>query len=384
MLFISGCATMHTPPPTAEAPTVEEFTAAQRAKLEQAAMREIVRKAPEREGSYRIARNDVVEISVFAAPEWDRTARVGADGIIRVPPLGEITVLGMTERELEQYLQDQLREKQYLKQPQVTVIVTETHPSEVYLFGAVGSPGAYPLMEDVKLLELFAAGGGIGAGAGTTAYVIRYDESMTPEETVAAADAGIEENRITIDLEGLLIRGEPEWNISLWPGDVVNVPVPDPGWVHVTGPGIVNPGTYPLITFLGLQGREVSPSGAQSLVPFPLTRSSKSLRQAIDEAGGLLFEANRRVLVLRETESGERKYIHVNYKKILRDTRNDVPLQTRDTVVVNYHPVRYVIGTTIRIVQQVIRVGVSLTYDLNDDNDGGSSTSGGGSVVFIE
>ena len=81
-----GCARYRAPKETI--PTAQEVTEAQTRELQQTAVREIARKAPRREGSYRIGLNDVIEIRVFGNPEWDRTTRVGADGLIRFPPLG--------------------------------------------------------------------------------------------------------------------------------------------------------------------------------------------------------------------------------------------------------------------------------------------------------
>lgn len=365
--------------PVPYTPTQEQIAAVQAKRTEDAEIRAMAKTAPQREGSYRINTNDVLQIRVAGTPQWDLTARVAEDGSIRFPPIGVVQVLGRTERELEEEIQDKLKGAEILKQPQVTVFVSETHPRTVYLFGSIASPGEYTLEGGMRFLDLVALGGGISQGAGTSAYVIRPRENGAAPAITEVVE-GYTENRITIDLEGLLIKGEMEWNIPLWPGDIVNVPAPDPGWVHVTGPGIKNPGTYPLITLLGLQGTEVSPTGVQNLVPYPLTRSSKSLRQAIDEAGGLKYEASRRILILRESEEGEREYLDVDYRKVLADSRSDVPLQTRDTVVVKYNPTRWVVGSFVRLVQEIVRVGVSLTYDLNDNSRG---SSGGGNVTFI-
>jgi polysaccharide export outer membrane protein len=318
---IVGCARRPIAPPVVSpAPVVVDPEAKAR---EEAEMRERLSRAPRREGSYRIGPNDLLDIRVFRNPDMNLVARADGGGVIRFPPLGEINVRGLTERQLENLLQDRLRDK-YIKDPNVTVLVSEPHPREVFVFGAVARPGLYPLVGEMRLLDLLSKAGGI-TGAGSVAYVIRYNGPTT--DTKAQADPANEpsEQRITIDLDGLLVKGERHWNIPLWPGDLVNVPVPDPGWIHVTGPGIVRPGTYPLITYLGLQGREVSPTGAQSFVPYPLTRSSKTLRQAIDEAGGLKWEANRRILIVRKGEDGKESFVWGDYKRILRDTRNDVP-----------------------------------------------------------
>ena len=331
--------------------------------VQEAEMREILGRAPRPEGSYRIGPNDIMDIRVFRNPDMNAVTRVDGNGFIRFPPLGEIEVSGLTERRLEALLEGRLRDK-YVKEPQVTVLVTELHPREVSIFGAVSRPGRYPMVGEMRLLDLLGKAGGLSGSAGSSAYVIRYDTPTTHAKEQGESGPQLAERRITIDLDGLLIRGEKFWNIPLWPGDLVNVPVPEPGWIHVTGPGVVRPGTYPLITFLGLQGREVSPTGVQNLVPYPLTRSSKSLRQAIDEAGGIKWEASKSILILRRGEDGKEQFLLGNYRKILRDPRNDIPLQTRDTVIVDRDRVRYVAAVIGRTFAQVFRFTIYSEYDL--------------------
>ena len=377
---LAGCARQQMPSPMAAG--VQKPTDAEARALQEAVAREHLGRAPWREASYRIGPNDTIDIRVFRDPEFNTTARVDGQGFIRFPPLGKVEVAGLTERELETLLQDRLRDK-YIKDPHVTVFVTEPHMREVSIFGAVGSPGRYPLVGEMRLLDLLSLAGGIATGAGNVAYVIRYDTPTTGTQNPAKSDDNPAGQRITIDLDGLLMRGERYWNIPLWPGDLVNVPVPEPGWIHVTGLGIVRPGTYPLITFLGLQGREVSPTGAATLVPYPLTRSSKTLRQAVDEAGGLKFEASRKILIFRQGEDSRDEFIPVNYRKILKDTRNDVPLQTRDTVIVNRHPIRYPVAVIGRIAEQIIRFTIYAEYDLFNENRGGGR-GGGGQTITLE
>jgi len=342
---------------------IQETLDTQAKALQEAEMRERLSRAPRREGSYRIGTNDVVNITVFRSPEYNAITRVDGKGFIRFAPLGEIEAAGLSERELERDLEGRLRDK-YVKEPHVTVFVSETHPREVYLFGAVGRPGVYPITGPMNLLDLLSRAGGVPSAGGNVAYVIRYDTATTFSKEGAPPESYSAENRMTIDMEGLLVRGESYWNVPIWPGDLVNVPVPDPGWVHVTGYGIERPGTYPLMTFLGLQGREVSPTGVQSLVPYPLTRSSKTLRQAIDEAGGLKWEANKTIQILRVGKDGKSDFIRVSYGAILKDTRNDIPLQSRDTVIVNRSTLKYVAVVTGRRFEQIFRFNVYAYYDL--------------------
>lgn len=347
------------PPASEAAPDAEERAAFRKA------LEEYLRRAPKPEGSYRIGPNDVVEITVYRQPDMNTTVRVDGDGLVRFPPLGELNVGGLTERQLEALLQDKLAEKRIIKDPQVKVFVSEPHPKQIDVFGAVRSPGRYPYAADMRLMDAIAAAGGPAADAGTVAYIIRYGNSPGKPSVEGNEPSGVpEEQTIAIDLDGLLVKGEGLWNVPMMPGDLVNIPVPEPGWVHVTGLGIATPGTYPLITFLGLQGREVSRSGAEGLVPYPLTRSSKTLRQAIDEAGGLKFEASTRIVVLRKHEDGRSVMFTKNYREILKDPTRDIPLQTQDTVIVNRSLPRYVVYLVASAATEIIRITIHAEYDL--------------------
>src|SRR5260370_42993 len=58
----------------------------------------------------RIGADDLLNISVFEAPEMNCTVRVSASGQISLQLLGAVQASGLTARDLESSLQDQLRQ----------------------------------------------------------------------------------------------------------------------------------------------------------------------------------------------------------------------------------------------------------------------------------
>jgi polysaccharide export outer membrane protein len=303
---------------------------------------------------YVIGARDVIEIKVFGYDKMDTVTRVDKYGNISVAPLGELKAEGLTERELEEELERRLRGR-YLQSPHVSAFVKEPHASEVAVVGAVENPGRYVLMGQKRLINLLTEAGGLTVKAGRVAYVLRfpqeedesdgnpgpqYADSMPTTSSVAVSPelATGEFEHIKVDLDALLLRGEAQWNLVLMPGDLVNVP--EAGAVHVTGPGIEKPGTY------------------------ELKHTIRTVRQVIDEAEGLKFEASKKVRVLRTGPDGKKSVITVKYKDTLKDIRNDVILQPGDMVIVRSTPIKGAIALVGKAVKELINVGLYGSYSI--------------------
>jgi len=85
---------------------------------------------------------------------------------------GDVHVAGMTTKELQDKLTDQL--KPFVKEPQVTIIARQIRSRKIYLMGEVVHPGTYQLNNMKTVLQLLAEAGGPGAYAKVgSIYVIR-------------------------------------------------------------------------------------------------------------------------------------------------------------------------------------------------------------------
>ena len=290
---------------------------------------------------YQIGPSDIIEIRVFEQDRLSVTSRVAMDGTIRFPPLGVLMVGGLSERGLETMLQDRLRGS-YLPDPHVTVFVKELHARVVTIVGEVKAPGLYPIQGNEALIDVISKAGGLTSRSGNTAYVIR-----AAAETAATAPAVAPTAPIRIDLAGLLMRGEQRWNLPMRAGD--RITIPDAGWIHVTGPGVEQPGTY------------------------PLRSTHNMLRQYIDEAGGLKFSAGRRLTLIRRSPDGREEMLDVDFKRILKDERNDLLVQGGDTVIVNNTLVRASLSAIGKGMAKVFRVVITVggRYDLLGSGSGG-------------
>src|SRR3954471_15720315 len=108
---------------------------------------------------YRIAREDVIEDSIWKEPELSRTLPVRPDGKITLPLVGDVAAEGKTPAELESAVQQKLTP--LVRDPRVTVLVHDINGSRVYVTGMVTHPGAFPLRSSMDVLQALAMAGGL-------------------------------------------------------------------------------------------------------------------------------------------------------------------------------------------------------------------------------
>ncbi len=92
-------------------------------------------------GVYRIGIEDDLLISVWKEPDLSTSVVVRPDGMITLPLLNDIQVVGLQTSELQALLTEKL--KAYVNEPQVTVIVRGIKSRKVYVYGQVAKAGAY-------------------------------------------------------------------------------------------------------------------------------------------------------------------------------------------------------------------------------------------------
>src|SRR4029453_11227354 len=116
--------------------------------------------------------------------------------------------------------------------------------------------------------------------------------------------------QLAIDVEELMVRGNPDVNIPLAPNDLVNIPIDPPLTVYI-------------------MGEVMRPGKAQF-------RSSQTptLLQAIADAGGPTDRAGRTVVILRNS-GGRQQRLEANYRAIKDGRRPDLVLQDNDTVILD-------------------------------------------------
>jgi len=160
--------------------------------------------------AYVIGDNDVLAISVWKEPDISRTVPVRSDGKISLPLIGELQASGRTPRQLEEEITKSLQN--YISEPQVTVIVTESKSQRVNIMGMVAKPGAYVLTRPTTVLDAIATAGGFKDFAKKKSiYVLRQAQDGTQQ-------------RIPFNYNEVIKGKNPEQNIRLQADDTLVVP----------------------------------------------------------------------------------------------------------------------------------------------------------------
>ena len=276
---------------------------------------------------YRIGPQDLLEISVFEAPELNRAVRVSASGEISLALVGTVQASGLTPKALEFVLQELLR-RSYMKDPHVSVFMKEMQSHPVSVFGAVKKPGVFQIDGPKSLVEILSMAEGLAEDAGDTVIVMRgaglpgaaqsaLDDppvESKPQNSAAgispATQKNTDGNAVETNLKNLLESGDPRYNVIVYPGDLVKVA--RAGVVYVEG-GVKKPGGFML-----------------------KTNENISVLQALALAEGLTRTAagsHARIMRTDET-TGTRTEIPIDLDKILAGGIKDPLLHPRDIVFV--------------------------------------------------
>lgn len=164
---------------------------------------------PSDPSQYRIGVEDELGISVWHEADLSTNAVVRPDGMITLPLLNDVKVTGLTTKELQDLLTDRLKE--FVKEPQVTVVARQIRSRKVYLIGEVVHPGTYSLNNSKTVLQLLAEAGGPAAFAKVgSIYVIRQQNGNR--------------QHISFNYKRAMSGKRAADDLALEPGDMVVVP----------------------------------------------------------------------------------------------------------------------------------------------------------------
>jgi polysaccharide export outer membrane protein len=161
------------------------------------------------DSSYIIGPADVLEIQVWKEPDFSRQVLVRPDGKITFPLIGDIKASGMTTLGLKDLLTVKLNS--FVDNPEVTVIIVESHSKNFYIIGMVNRPGTYPLGPDMTVLQALSVAGGFGEWAHKdNIRVIRRTDGK--------------EEILSFDYDKVISGKNLDQNILLEPNDTIIVP----------------------------------------------------------------------------------------------------------------------------------------------------------------
>jgi polysaccharide export outer membrane protein len=157
---------------------------------------------------HRLGAGDVVRITVFQNPDLSLEPRLSDIGAISYPLLGNVSLAGLTVAEAERRIADGLRNGNYVRQPQVSMLVLQVRSSQVSVLGHVNRPGRYPIEAGaLRLTDLLALTGGIASTGGDLVVVIGRRDGRPL--------------RLEIDLPGSFAAGGTSLDVTLQHDDTV-------------------------------------------------------------------------------------------------------------------------------------------------------------------
>jgi len=157
----------------------------------------------------RIGAGDTIRISVYQSPDLSLETRVNEGGAISYPLLGRVQLAGLTVTAAEQHIAAELKRRDFVKDPQVNIVVTQVRANQVNVLGQVGKPGRYPLdLTGMRLTEVLALAGGVVAGVGSDTVVL-----------TGTRDGKL--FRHEVDLPRLFAAGGTGEDIVVAPGDTI-------------------------------------------------------------------------------------------------------------------------------------------------------------------
>jgi polysaccharide export outer membrane protein len=274
--------------------------------LAQVAMNTSVQKA-----DYQIGPEDLLQITVFNILDAESrvtprtiSARVSQEGLISLPLIGDIKVVGLTASGLERELKR--RYDKYIYDPQVGVLVTE-YRQRVSVIGSVLKTGLLELTGPKTVIEILAMAGGVTDKAGTQVHIYRQGPNGRESHVVDLLAVAKNASLINADNAGLI-------TMPVQPGDVINVP---PAGMFFVDGAVRAPGSYPL-------GRRYS------------------LTQALALAGGVdrdLYSSD--ITIFRQGASGI-ETVNIDLNEVIARSSPDPQIEADDVILVPIHSGKYV------------------------------------------
>jgi len=161
---------------------------------------------------YTLQASDLIEVQVFQEDDLTRDVRLSQEYTVTLPLIGTVNLKGKTVRQACDLIRD-LYNKDYLVNPQVSIIVKEYAARTVNVLGAVNLAGAvsFPPEQPMYLLDAIAKAGGFSRLADRTKV------KLTRAESDGKVDAYI------IDADDI-IQGKSKETWPLQKDDTIYVP----------------------------------------------------------------------------------------------------------------------------------------------------------------
>lgn len=162
--------------------------------------------------SYRLFRGDTLSILAVGFPDGIgiNSITVGLDGYVQLPYVGSVKMEGLTLDEAKAVLMDSLT--QYLRIPDLSLVITSYGPRKVYVMGEVNKPGIQDMAIDNMnaYAALASAGGWARKGRSTRIQIMRVIDGTMYYRT--------------LNMKAYTVKHDLTQNVEIEDGDIIYVP----------------------------------------------------------------------------------------------------------------------------------------------------------------
>ncbi len=115
---------------------------------------------------------DVFSVRVYGEEAMTGSHQVASDGTINFPLLGAVQVNGLEPTAVAKKIQTELQEREFMRNPQVSVYIEQYVSKRISVVGAVANPGTFPLEHGMTVVQAISMAGGFSSLADRDATVV--------------------------------------------------------------------------------------------------------------------------------------------------------------------------------------------------------------------
>ena len=240
--------------------------------------------------TYVLGEGDEVHISIFGSSQTEIHQRIAADGSIQPAGSSKIFLKGMTMAQARKAIQSKLASHYSFREDQIAVTITTARTVQVSIYGEVGVQGGFTLSALNSVFNALAAAGG--------------PSEMGSVREIQLSRGG---KNTKLDLYTYMTKPDQKIQYDIQNGDVIFVPIAQ-NVVSISG-AVNRPMRYEMV-------------------------KGEGLKQLIEYAGGLVYNAYMDYVQVERYENGERKYLEFNLADVMSG-KQKVDLHNGDAVLIH-------------------------------------------------
>lgn len=269
--------------------------------------------------TYVLGEGDEVHISIFGSSQTEIHQRIAADGSIQPAGSSKLFLKGMTMAQARKAIQSKLASHYSFREDQIAVTITTARTVQVSIYGEVGVQGGFTLSALNSVFNALAAAGG--------------PSEMGSVREIQLSRGG---KNTKLDLYTYMTKPDAKIQYDIQNGDVIFVPIAQ-NVVSISG-AVNRPMRYEMV-------------------------KGEGLKQLIEYAGGLVYNAYMDYVQVERYENGERKYLEFNLADVMSG-KQKVDLHNGDAVLIHQSDVP---------MENYVAINGAVYYGGNYDLKGNSS-----------